>query len=60
MLVMINNNKATTRKEVKHESARIERIVLDLQGIIVNSLFSSSWHCIDVGRRNSVFVTSGN
>ena len=41
MLVMINNNKTTTRKEIKHESVRIKRIVLDLQGIIVNSLFSS-------------------
>ena len=41
MLVMINNKKTTTRKEVKHESVRIKRIVLDLHGVIVNSLFSS-------------------
>ena len=27
----------TTRKEVKHESVRIKRIVLDLHGVIVNS-----------------------
>ena len=27
----------TTRKEVKHESVRIKKIVLDLHGVIVNS-----------------------
>ena len=27
----------TTRKEVKHESVRIKRIVLDLHGVIVVS-----------------------
>ena len=27
----------TTRKEVKHESVRIKRIVLDLHGLIVDS-----------------------
>ena len=27
----------TTRKEVKHESVRIKRMVLDLHGVIVNS-----------------------
>ena len=27
----------TTRKEVKHESVRIKRIVLDLHGVIVDS-----------------------
>ena len=27
----------TTRKEVKHESVRIERIVLDLPGVIFDS-----------------------
>ena len=27
----------TTRKEVKHESVRIKRIVSDLHGVIVNS-----------------------
>ena len=27
----------TTRKEVKHESVRIKRIVLDLHGVIVHS-----------------------
>ena len=32
----------TTRKEVKHESVRIKKIVLDLHGVIVDSkwLFS--------------------
>ena len=27
----------TTRREAKHESVRIKRIVLDLQGVIVDS-----------------------
>ena len=27
----------TTRKEVKHESVRIKRIVLDLHGVIIDS-----------------------
>ena len=27
----------TTRKEVKHESVRIKKIVWDLHGVIVNS-----------------------
>ena len=27
----------TTRKEVKHESVRIKKIVLDLHGVTVNS-----------------------
>ena len=27
----------TTREEVKHESVRIKRIVLDLHGVIVDS-----------------------
>ena len=27
----------TTRKEVKHESVRIKKIVLDLHGVIVDS-----------------------
>ena len=35
MLIMINGD--TSRKEVKHESVRIKRIVLDLHGVIVDS-----------------------
>ena len=27
----------TTRKEVKHESVRIKKIVLDLHGVIIDS-----------------------
>ena len=27
----------TTRKEVKHESVRIKRILLDLHGVIIDS-----------------------
>ena len=37
----------TTRKEVKHESARIKKIVLDLHGVIADSkmvvLFEYEW-----------------
>ena len=33
MLIMINGDK---KKEVKHESVRIKRIVLDLHGVIVD------------------------
>ena len=34
----------TTRKEVKHESVRIKRIVLDLHGVIVDSrMVCSLW-----------------
>ena len=32
----------TTQKEVKHESVRIKRIVLDLHGVIVDSRVGSS------------------
>ena len=34
MLIMINGDKK--KKEVKHESVRIKRIVLDLHGVIVD------------------------
>ena len=34
MLIMINSD---TKKETKHKSVRIKRIVLDLHGVIVDS-----------------------
>ena len=34
MLIMINSD---NKKEAKHESVRIKRIVLDLHGVIVDS-----------------------
>ena len=34
MLIMINTD---NKKEAKHESVRVKRIVLDLHGVIVDS-----------------------
>ena len=35
----------TTRKEVKHESVRIKRTVLDLHGVIVDSRMVVLFEC---------------